>query len=130
MHNRLGRIRLAQKKFGLAIVQFTESLELKPTQPEILNTLAWTLLTCSDQTLRDSRKALELAQNACLLTQSKHPEYLNTLAVAYARNSNLSEAIKISEKAVALARAKGDQTSATNLQKQLDLFKKALAESN
>ena len=130
IHNRLGRIRLTQKEFGLAIVQFKEALKLNPSQPEILNTFAWTLLTCPDQTLRDSRKALELAQKACELTQSKHPQYLNTLAVAYAKNSNLNEAIRISEKAVALAQARGDQTSAANLQKQLDIFKMSLKNKN
>ncbi len=130
VHNRLGRVRLTQEKFDLAIVQFEESLNLNPKQPEILNTFAWTLLTCSDQTLRDSRKALELAQKACGLTQSKHPQYMNTLAVAYAKNNNLSEAIKISEKAVALEQAKGNQTSAANLQKQRDIFKKSLKDQN
>ena len=130
VHNRLGRVRLTQEKFDLAIVQFEESLNLNPKQPEILNTFAWTLLICSDQTLRDSRKALELAQKACGLTQSKHPQYMNTLAVAYAKNNNLSEAIKISEKAVALEQAKGNQTSAANLQKQLDIFKKSLKDQN
>jgi hypothetical protein len=70
-----------------------------------------------------------LARQACELTQSKHPVYLNTLAVAYAILGNLSEAIKTSEKALALAQTKGDQALLTKLQKQLDLFKKALAES-
>ena len=130
IHNRLGRIRLTQKKFGLAIVQFKEALKLNPNQPEILNTFAWTLLTYPDQTLRDSRKALELAQKACGLTQSKHPQYMNTLAVAYAKNSNLNEAIRISEKAVALAQARDDRTSAANLQKQLDIFKMSLKNKN
>ena len=38
--------------------------------------------------------------------------------------------VKISEKTLALAQARGDQALVTNLQNQLDLFKKALAESN
>jgi tetratricopeptide (TPR) repeat protein len=95
----------------------------------MLNTLAWTLATCPNQALRDPSKALELAQQACALTQSKHPGHLNTLAVAYVRLKDFSEAVKISEKAVALAQAKGDQTLVTKLQKQLDLIKRALAES-
>ncbi len=99
---------------------------------EVLNSLAWALVTCPNQSLRDPSKALELAQKACALTPSKHPQYpkyLNTLAVAYATLNNFSEAVKISEKALALVQAKGDQTIVINLQKQLDLFKKALAES-
>jgi tetratricopeptide (TPR) repeat protein len=121
-------VRARQKKFDLAIIQFNESLKLDPKQPDMLNTLAWTLVTCPDEVLRDPSKALELAQQACRLTQSKHPVYLNTLAVAYISLNNFSEAVKISEKAVALAQAKGDQALVTKLRKQLDLIKRALAE--
>jgi tetratricopeptide (TPR) repeat protein len=129
VHKKLGVIRARQKKFDLAIVQLQEALKLNPQQPGVLNTLAWTLATCPNQTLRDPPKALELAQQACALTQFKNPQYLNTLAVAYATLNNFSEAVNISERALAIALAKGDQTLVINLQKQLDLFKRALAES-
>jgi tetratricopeptide (TPR) repeat protein len=128
-HNQLGLVRARQKKFDLAIVQFKETLKLNPKQPDMLNALAWTLVTCPNQELKDPSKALELARQACALTQSKHPVYLNTLAVVYAALNNFSEAVKTSERALALAQAKGDQTLVTKLQKQLDLFKRALAES-
>ncbi len=128
-HWQLGGVYVRQKKFDLAIVQFQEALTLDPQQPHMLNTLAWLLATCPDQTLRDPGKALQLAKKACALTQSKHPPYLNTLAVAYARLKNFSEAIKTSERALALAQAKGDQAVIATLQNQLDRFKRALTES-
>jgi tetratricopeptide (TPR) repeat protein len=128
-HNQLGLVRAREKKFDLAIVQFKETLKLNPKQPDMLNALAWTLVTCPNQALKDPSKALKLAQQACALTQSKHPVYLNTLAVVYATLNNFSEAVKISERALALAQDKGDQTLVTNLQKQLALIKRALAES-
>ena len=128
IHNRLGGLHSTQKKFDLAIVHFNESVKLNPKQPDILDTLAWNLLTCPNQALKDPHKALESAQKACLLTQSKHPGYLNTLAVAYATGGNFSEAIETSEKALALARAKGDQVLVAKLEKQLYLIKRALAE--
>jgi Flp pilus assembly protein TadD len=129
VHKQLGLVRAKQNKFDLAIVQLQEALKLNPRQPEVLNTLAWTLATCPNRTLRDPPKALELARQACALTQLKDPQYLNTLAVAYATLKNFGEAIKTSEGALALAQAKGDQTLVINLQKQLDLFKRALADS-
>jgi tetratricopeptide (TPR) repeat protein len=129
VHNQLGLLRARQKKFDLAIVQFKETLKLKPKQPDMLNALALALLSCRDQALKDPYKALKLAQQACALTQLKHPVYLNTLAVVYATLNNFSEAVKTSERALALAQAKGDQTLVTKLQKQLDLFKRALVES-
>ena len=122
-HGQLGLLRAKEKKFDLAIVQFKETLKLKPKQPDMLNALALALLSCRNQALKDPYKALKLAQQACALTQLKDPVYLNTLAVAYATLNNFSEAVKTSERALALAQAKGDQTLVINQQKQLNLIK-------
>jgi arylsulfatase A-like enzyme/Flp pilus assembly protein TadD len=126
VHNQLGLLRMRQKKYELAIVQLKETLKLNPRQPHMLNTLAWTLANCPEEALRDPPAALALAQKACALTQSKHPVYLNTLASAYATLNNFSEAVKTSEKALALARAKGDQALVAKLKMQLDLLRKSI----
>ena len=140
VHHNLGLAYARTQQSEASVKQFELALESMPkdqTVPlyqsaEVLNALAWALVTCPNQTLRDPSRALELAQKACALTPPKHPQYpkyLNTLAVAHARLNNLTEAIKVSEKALALVQARGDQTIVTNLQKQLDLFREALAES-
>jgi tetratricopeptide (TPR) repeat protein len=129
IYNTLGMLYAKQKEYDQAIVQFKESLKVNSNQPDISNTLAWTLLTCPNQALRDPSMALELAQKACELTQSQNPLYLNTLAVAYAALGNFSEAVKASEKALSLAQAKNDRALVNKLQKQLDQIKRALAES-
>ena len=141
VHHNLGLAYSNSKQDEAALKQFELALEFMPkdqTVPlhesvEVLNCLAWALVTCPNQALRDPSKALELAQKACALTPPKHPQYpkyLNTLAVAHAALNNFSEAVKITEKALALARAQGRQASVINLQKHLDLFREALAESN
>jgi len=129
-HWDLGSVNVRQKEYGRAIVQFQEALKLDPKQAHVLNTLAWLLVTCPDQAFRHPVKALALAQKACAMTQSKHLPYLNTLAVAYARLKNFSEAVKTSERALALAQTRGDQAVIATLQKQLDRFKSALAQSD
>ena len=129
VYNQLGLLRSRQKKFDLAIVQFKESLRLDPKQPAILNSLAQALLSCRNPAIRNPSKALELAQQACKLTQSNEPEYLSTLAVACATLGNLSGAVDILENALVLAQAKRDQALLDKLQKQLDLIKRALAGS-
>ena len=129
IHNQLGLVRARQKKFGLAIVQFKESLKINPKQPRMLDSYALALLLRADSKPKDISKALELAQQACQLTRSKHPDYLNTLAIAYAMGNNFSEAIKTSGKALALAQAKGHRALINKIQKQLDMIKKTLAES-
>jgi arylsulfatase A-like enzyme/Flp pilus assembly protein TadD len=128
IHNQLGLLRSRQKKFELAIVHYKESLRLEAKQPAMLNALAQALLSCRNPAIRDPSKALESAQRACELTQSKEPEYLSTLAVAHATIGNLSEAIDILEKALVLAQPKGDQALLAKLRKQLGLIKRALAE--
>ena len=137
VHHILGLAYSQSKQNEAAIKQLELALEFMvkdqaaslPEYVKVLNALAWALVTCPNQELNDPSKALELAQKACELTQSKHPLYLNTLAVVYTRLDNLGEAVKTSQKAVALARAKGDQALITKLQKQLDLIKRAWAES-
>jgi arylsulfatase A-like enzyme/Tfp pilus assembly protein PilF len=124
----------AVKQFELALASMHKEQNVSPHQVvEVLNSLAWVLVTCPNQALRDPAKALELAQKACSLTPSQHPrypKYLSTLAVAHARLNNFSEAVKFSEKALALAQAQGSpEKIVSNLKKQLALFKKALAES-
>ena len=129
VHNQLGSLRKKQKKFDLAIAQFKESIRLNPEQPGILHTLAQILLDSPDLTLRDPYKAVKLARQACEQTQSRNPRYLNTLTVAYFTIGNYKEAVRTSEEAVVLARAKDDEELAARLQKQLDLIKRVWAES-
>jgi len=124
----------AVKQFELALASMPKDQTVSPYEVvEVLNSLAWALVTGPNQALQDPAKALELAQKACGLTPSQHPQYpkyLNTLAVAHARLNNFSEAVKFSEKALALVQAQGSQEKIIiNLQKQLALFKKALAET-
>ena len=124
VHNQLGFSYARQNKFDLAIVQFKETLRLNPKQPRMLNTLAWTLVNCPDQALRDPSKALSLAQQACVLTQSRHPVYLNTLAAVYEALHDFEKAVKTTEKALALAQAQEDPALVTKLQEQLDQLKR------
>jgi len=140
VHHNLGLAYSKSQENDAALKQFELALECMPKDQTVplyqsvgvFNSLAWALVTCPNQALRDPSKALGLAQKACALTPPKHPQYpkyLNTLAVAHAALNNFSEAVQVSEKALALVQAQGRQTIVNNLQKQLDLFRKALAES-
>ncbi len=119
----LGMTRARQGKFDLAIVQFNEALKLNPNDSILLNSLASLLLDCPNQELRDPPRALELAQQACALTQLKHPLFLKTLALAYAELGNFNNAVNTTESALALARSMGNQALVAELQEQLDRFK-------
>jgi arylsulfatase A-like enzyme len=138
IHTNLGIAYFRNQQSEAAATQYELALEhmqrnQAPTSAErakVLNALAWILLTCPNEAVKDPPRALGLAQKACTLTRSTHPQYLNTLAVAYGTLNQFSEALKICEKALALARARGDQARIATLQKQHDLLKQAMAESN
>jgi arylsulfatase A-like enzyme len=129
VHNQLGGLRSRQKKFDLAIDQYKKSIALDYMQPDILHTLAQKLLNCPDRSLRDPHKAVEFAEQACRLNQSKDPRYLNTLTVAYYTIKDYGAAVKAAEQALALAKAAGDHALAAKLQKQLDQIRKTWAGS-
>ncbi len=138
IHTNLGIACFRSQQIEAAIKQFELALACMqknqaPTQGEhakVLNALAWALLTCPNEAVKDPPRALRLAQKACALTRSAHPQYLNTLAVAYGTLDQFIEALQTFDKALALARARGDQGRIATLQKQRDLLKQAMNESN
>ncbi|MCK5682398.1 M48 family metalloprotease [bacterium] len=79
-----------------AVNALDQARRLKPKDPEIMNNLAWLLLTSKDQKLRDPSQALNLAQRAATLNQT--PYILDTLAEAYWYQGNPEMAIIIAEK--------------------------------
>jgi tetratricopeptide (TPR) repeat protein len=100
-----------------AIGDLESAMKLNPDSFEAANDLAWMLATSPDTTVRDTKRALTLAQRACEL--SKHQEWnaLDTLAVVHAENGEFAEAKKWLEAALKLAPA----DEKTRIQKHLDL---------
>ena len=63
-------------------------------QPMALNSFAWFLVTASEKSLRDPRRALDLAKLAVTATKEKDPAILDTLAEAYHANGMFKEAVE------------------------------------
>ncbi len=107
----LGRQREAVSDYELA-------LKLQSDHSGLLNNLAWVLATSPDATLRDGKRAIELATKACDVTEYKRPHILSTLAAAYAETGNFETAIRWSKKAVEL----GDKLHDEQLGKELKSY--------
>ncbi|MBU0943994.1 MAG: M48 family metalloprotease [Proteobacteria bacterium] len=81
-----------------ALDAYEKALLLEPTNPEILNNLAWLLLTSEKLELRDPLRALSLARFAAMREPRGH--VLDTLATAYWANNLIKEAVDTEKQAI------------------------------
>jgi hypothetical protein len=82
------------------IASLIEDIRSNPNDAEAHNTLAWFRATCPEAQHRDGKAAVEHARTACRLTDWREPNYLDTLAAAYAELGNFDEAVKWEQKAI------------------------------
>ncbi len=88
------------EEYGKAVSAYENSLALGPETPIALNNLAWILLTVPDKSIRDERRALNLAEKAVALERAA--PFLDTLAEAHYANGNPERALHLIEEAIAL----------------------------
>lgn len=110
-------------KIEQAISEYHQTLHLSPDRPEPANQLAWILATHRQTKYHNPAEAVRLAELACRKTNYNNAEFLNTLAAAYASAGRNMEAIKTAEKALRLARSKGQQNLAAEIQRRLQTYK-------
>jgi tetratricopeptide (TPR) repeat protein len=101
-----------------AIADYEKSYKANPKDSGLLNNFAWVLATTPDEKLRDGKRALEMAKEACELTQYKLPHILSTLAAAYAETGDFENARKWSAKAVEIGMKGQDD----ELKKELESY--------
>jgi Flp pilus assembly protein TadD len=121
-HYQLGLAFQCLGESAAAITQFQKVLELDPNHVTAQNNLAWLLATSPDPSLRDGRKAVELAQPAVQLSGGVSPQILDTLAAAYAEAGRFPEATETARRALELCVAQNNKPLADVIQNQLKLF--------
>lgn len=100
----IGDLMLSKKMETKALVAYEKAFSLDPVNPEIMNNLAWLVLTSEDLVLRDPLKALTLARSAATIHEKGY--ILDTLATAYWANGLVEEALAAEERAMEVDPAK------------------------
>jgi tetratricopeptide (TPR) repeat protein len=85
-----------------ASADFIKVEKLSPNDPRSIQDKAWFLLTCPNEKLQDSNKAMELAKKAVDMSGGKDGVALETLAEAYFRQGEALKAVDAQKKAIEL----------------------------
>jgi tetratricopeptide (TPR) repeat protein len=111
---------IAHGDYQQALAGYEQAVGDEPENSDSLNNLAWLLSTCPDATLRDGKRAVELATHACDLTERENPSFLDTLAAASAEAGDFKAAAETQREAIGLL-SKGD-ARAKDYRSRLELY--------
>jgi serine/threonine-protein kinase len=121
----LGVIFLQKREVHQALDHLQASLKSQPDHAGACGALAWVLATSPDPTIRNGNKAVELAQQANVLSGGTNPMVLGTLAAADAEAGHFPEAVATARQALQLAEVQnnaGANALVTALQAQLKSY--------
>ena len=107
-------------RYAEALADFESALVHDPNSDEIANDAAWLMATCPDETIRNSARAIELADRACKATNRENGSHLDTLATALAASGKYDDAVKVGEEA--LARLNSDD-QAVEVRARVELYR-------
>jgi tetratricopeptide (TPR) repeat protein len=105
-----------------AISQWETSLQIEPSDGNAQNNLAWVFATYPDDSVRNGKRAVDLAQSAAMLPGGDTPMVLRTLAAAYAETSDFPKAIATIQRAMDLAAGQGNSSLVETLRHELGLY--------
>lgn len=106
-----------------AVAALDRSLAVEPENPGPYALLARILATSADRSLRNPARAVEIARVGCRLTDFQQVPFLEILAEAQARAGEREGAIETLERAVAVARSRGESAFLPRLASRLETLR-------
>jgi len=103
-----------------AIHDFEKTIQLRPKAVRAYNMLAWVLAICPDNKVRDGKKAVAFAAQACDMSNWTNYAYVDTLAAAYAETGDFDQAVKYQKQAAGMNGIPA--ANRTNVQNRLELY--------
>lgn len=98
-----GKVFSQMNDFHKALADYETAFVLKPKDAAVLDEFARFLVTCSEKKLRDSKRAVELAQKSCERSKWKDDRCIETLSITHAANGDFNEAKKLLQQAINVA---------------------------
>jgi tetratricopeptide (TPR) repeat protein len=103
---------------------YLKVLDQRPDDVALLNRTAWIFATAPDAAARNGAQAVVLSEHAVALTGGADATSLDTLAAAYAEVARWDDAIRAGERALDLARRRGDRLYPAELMTRLDRYRR------
>jgi len=121
-HYALGAALLRAGRLNEALASFRTAVQLDPDWLAPQNAEAWILATHPDPAVRNAPAAIRAAEGLAQRTGHQDAGMLDTLAAAYAAAGRYDEAVRIAERAAALAIAAGSEALAQVIRERLALY--------
>jgi tetratricopeptide (TPR) repeat protein len=120
--NILGTALIQQGRLREALEQWQDALAIEPENGNAASNLAWVFATCPDDSIRDGRRAVGLAEKALRISGGKIPMVFRVLAAAYAEDGRFSRAVESAQRGADLATSQGNSGLAAELQSNIALY--------
>ncbi len=104
-----------------------EAVRLAPTARDPRNDLAWALATSSNPRVRQPEEAVRLAESLVREVEKPDPNWLDTLAAAYAAAGRFEEAARTASQAARSAQEQGRTELEEQIRARRDLYRERRA---
>lgn len=118
----VGMAYAVRRQDARAVPHLERALATRPDDPFLLGQLASILAESPDASVRDGRRAVEVAERAARVTARQDPIVLEILAVSLAATNRVSDAASVAREALLIARRQGNTALASRLEQRVSSY--------